>query len=76
MKVEGRGAGDMFHLRQRGERAGRRLMESGLYQQLDFMKRRVSGSNGAPVDRGNGIHPARTRTGIDYDSEKAMRKSR
>ncbi len=51
IKVDGLGPGDMKYLRQRGEGAGRRLMESGLYQQLDFMQRRVSEAAAGPVDR-------------------------
>ncbi|HBZ72710.1 MAG TPA: hypothetical protein DEP35_24435 [Deltaproteobacteria bacterium] len=41
MKLEGKGLGDMEYVRKRGERAGQRLLESGLYQQLDFLTRRI-----------------------------------
>lgn len=51
MKIEGRKPGDMSYLRERGERAGRRLVESGLYQQFEYMKRRADEQKGAPIDR-------------------------
>jgi hypothetical protein len=51
MKIEGYRPGDLSYVRQRGERAGRRLVESGLYQQLDYMKRRADEQKGAPLDR-------------------------
>ncbi|HVP27531.1 MAG TPA: hypothetical protein VMW35_00045 [Myxococcota bacterium] len=39
MRIEGRGPRDMAYLWRRGEKAGKRLVESGLYQQIDYMKR-------------------------------------
>ena len=51
MRLEGRGSHDMEYLRQRGERAGERLVESGIYQQLDYLKRQVEARGGRPVDR-------------------------
>jgi hypothetical protein len=50
MRVEGRGAGDMEYLRQRGARAAQRLLESGTYQQLEYLKRQV-GSRTGPVSK-------------------------
>ncbi|HVP27530.1 MAG TPA: hypothetical protein VMW35_00040 [Myxococcota bacterium] len=41
MKFDGKGHHDLAYMRRRGERAGQRLVESGLYQQLDFLKRRT-----------------------------------
>jgi hypothetical protein len=51
MRREARGLDDMEYLRKRGERAGERLLESGLYQQLDYMKRQVEALGGRRVDR-------------------------
>jgi hypothetical protein len=50
MRLEGKGSRDMEYLRKRGERAGQRLLESGVYQQLDYLKRQV-GSRTEPVSR-------------------------
>ena len=51
MLVDGRGLGDLEYIRARGQRAGERLIESGLYQQLDYMKRAVENRKGGRVDR-------------------------
>ena len=51
MRREGRGLDDMEYLRRRGERAGERLLESGLYQQLDYLKRQVEARGMRRVDR-------------------------
>ena len=50
MRLEGKGSRDMEYLRKRGERAGQRLLESGVYQQLDYLKRQV-GSREKPESR-------------------------
>jgi hypothetical protein len=42
MRLEGNGPNDMEYLRLRGERAGPSLVERGLYEQLEFMKRSVT----------------------------------
>jgi hypothetical protein len=42
MRFDGKGPGDLDYVRERGERAGEKLVESGLYQQMDYMKRRVA----------------------------------
>jgi len=51
MRLEGRGPKDMEYLRRRGARAGERLFESGLYQQLDYLQRQIETRRGQPVDR-------------------------
>jgi hypothetical protein len=51
MRVEGRGPRDMQYLQQRGERAGKRLIESGLYQQLDYLRRSTASRGGRSLSR-------------------------
>ncbi|HVP27529.1 MAG TPA: hypothetical protein VMW35_00035 [Myxococcota bacterium] len=51
MKLEGKGPRDTRYLRERGEKAGRRLVESGLYQQLDFLKRRTRDASAGPLTK-------------------------
>jgi hypothetical protein len=51
MKLEGKGPGDFAHIQQRGERAGKRLVESGLYQQIQYLRRTTAKRGKAWVSR-------------------------